>query len=833
MFCNVLFGSIDILVEPERDWRIFTLRWLLIGATVAIWRATYIRASLQRAVPITVLALGLACIQVVGPSALHGDLKTPVVLTIALTAAVSTAVPWGVGGQLAAIVVALLTVLGTSSLATGSLAAARHTYPVVAASVAFALSLYAAAFCRRFRLDSIARDAALRRSARELEASEAQIRHQLIQLDSLYRTAPLGLALLDADLRYVRINDMLATMNGQPAAAHLGQRMDEVVPPLAAEITPLLRRILATGEPVLDKEFEGFSPLHRDSPGYWRTTFWPIFDSQGKVMAVSCIVQDVTEQHRAAESITKLNADLERRVHERTAQLEAANRQLGREIAERQQAADALSRSQQQLVDILDNTAAVIFLKDTEGRYVLINARYEELFHISRTEILGKNDYDLFPRDTAESLRDNDRQVLETNRALSFEELVPQDGSLHTYVSVKFPLHDPHGVAYGVCGIATDITPRKEMEAQLRASEAQLSSLVDNTSDAIWSIDRDFQLVVVNRVAAAWFEEAYGKPLQMDEKLEARAPAAESMLWRPLYTRALGGERLVFEREYLVAGRICSYLISMTPIVTAGEVTGATVYAKDITDLKRAEERAREHQAELSHMLRLHTVGEMAAGLAHEINQPLGAITNYAQGCRRRLQAGGTTPEELLPVLEEISAQALRAGEIIRRLRRLVEKGAPTCETVDLNAVVIEAVHVVEAEAAQQGVPLGVELASGSLTVDIDPIQIEQVVVNLMLNGLDAMREIEPGPHRLSLSTLRAADGGVEVTVADTGRGLSPEVGQMMFEPFFSSKASGLGMGLAISRSIVEGHGGRIWADNNRERGATVYVWLPARAADA
>ncbi|MBI3784063.1 MAG: PAS domain-containing protein [Deltaproteobacteria bacterium] len=527
------------------------------------------------------------------------------------------------------------------------------------------------------------------------------------------------------------------------------------------------------------------------------------------------------------EAVAQLNATLERRVRKRTEQLEAANTRLEEEIAERRLAAEALRRSQEQLRDILDNTTAVIYLKDTSGRYQLINIQYEKLFHVSREEVVGKTDYDLFPKAHAEAFRRNDSLVQEAGRSMVFEEIAPHDDGDHTYISVKFPLCDEQNAPYAVCGISTDITPRKEMEAQLRVSQAQLSALIENTGDAIWSIDRSYRMVVINSVAADWFAETYGKPLQMQDQIEQRAPAEESALWRPLYDKALAGERIVFERNYPKRGEMHSYLISVTPIATDHQVSGATVFAKDITDLKRAEERVREHQAALSHVLRLHTIGEMAAGLAHEINQPLAAIANYARGCRNRIISGDVSLQDLLPVLEQIAGQALRGGEIIRRLRSMVEKKEPTREVADLNAVVAEAVHVVESQIRQQSVTLNLEPASGLPPVAMDPIQIEQVVVNLLLNSLEAMQAGNGGARQVTVSTQRHPDG-VEIVVKDSGSGLAPEVMERAFEPFFTSKESGLGMGLTISRSIVEGHGGRIQVANNSGGGAQVHVVLPS-----
>jgi C4-dicarboxylate-specific signal transduction histidine kinase len=246
----------------------------------------------------------------------------------------------------------------------------------------------------------------------------------------------------------------------------------------------------------------------------------------------------------------------------------------------------------------------------------------------------------------------------------------------------------------------------------------------------------------------------------------------------------------------------------------------------DVTDLKRAREQLLSHQAQLAHVLRVHTMGEMAAELAHEINQPICAISNYAQGCRR-LILSGTSPDQLLLAVEEITVQALRAGEILRRLRGLVQKQAAPHEDTDLNAVVANAVHVVAPQARQQNISIRVDLAPDLPRIQIDPIQIEQVVVNLMLNALEAMQSGTDERSVLVVHTARPERQTLEVSVRDRGVGLTPVARERMFEPFYTSKPSGLGLGLSISRSIVERHGGRLWATNNTDGGATFHIALP------
>jgi C4-dicarboxylate-specific signal transduction histidine kinase len=249
--------------------------------------------------------------------------------------------------------------------------------------------------------------------------------------------------------------------------------------------------------------------------------------------------------------------------------------------------------------------------------------------------------------------------------------------------------------------------------------------------------------------------------------------------------------------------------------------------AQDITERKIAEEEARARQAELAHVLRVSTMGEMAAGLAHEINQPLSAIVSYARGCARRLKSGMAAAASLLEPIEQIAAQAMRADEIVQRLLLFVRKQKPVHEPAHVDALVREVVQLVAGEARKRRVNVTLHLAADLPPVRVDRIQIEQVLLNLVRNGMEAMQS--SADDRLLVIETRAADDGfVEVDVRDCGEGLDPEVAERVFEPFFTTKRAGLGMGLAITRSIVRAHGGRISVIRNPDRGVTFRVSLPA-----
>lgn len=246
-----------------------------------------------------------------------------------------------------------------------------------------------------------------------------------------------------------------------------------------------------------------------------------------------------------------------------------------------------------------------------------------------------------------------------------------------------------------------------------------------------------------------------------------------------------------------------------------------------------AETQARQHRDEIAHAARLTTLGGMAAGLAHELNQPLAAVVSYARGCARRLEAGDLTKAALLEVLEEISAQALRAGEVLRRIREFL-RGESRREEVDLNDVVRRALRFAEGEARRSDVKLELALAPDALRIEVDPIQIEQVLLNLVQNGFEVMSTNNGAERRLSIATRRLSSDTVEVTVRDSGAGIAADVETRLFDPFFSTKPDGLGLGLSISRTIVEAHGGRLWATaNTNARGTAFRFTLRSGGANA
>lgn len=252
---------------------------------------------------------------------------------------------------------------------------------------------------------------------------------------------------------------------------------------------------------------------------------------------------------------------------------------------------------------------------------------------------------------------------------------------------------------------------------------------------------------------------------------------------------------------------------------------------REMAERRRAEDTARERQKEMDHVARLSILGEMASNIAHELNQPLGAIANYARGCTRRLEAGVGTAAEFAEASRAIAAQADRAGQIIARIRDFVRKRAVQLEPADVNGAVEAALQLCEGRARSANILISRALAAGLPPVLADRVQIEQVVLNLVKNALDAMDSGADGAagegRGVTVRTGRDAEGRVEIAVADRGHGLSEEARARLFDPFFTTKPGGMGLGLSICRTIVESHGGHLWATDNPGGGAVVRFVLP------
>ena len=248
----------------------------------------------------------------------------------------------------------------------------------------------------------------------------------------------------------------------------------------------------------------------------------------------------------------------------------------------------------------------------------------------------------------------------------------------------------------------------------------------------------------------------------------------------------------------------------------------------EMRERQRAEEELQKSQAELAHVTRVMTLGELMASLAHEVNQPLAAVLTNAQACLRWLALDAPRPDEARAAVERIVRDSNRASEVIQRIRALVKKSEPQMVTLDINDVIREAISLEQREMLNQRVSLRTELASALPPVLGDRVQLQQVVINLVMNALEAMAPVTDRPRDMLIRSQRDDSNEVLVAVRDSGTGIDSENSERVFNAFFTTKPTGMGMGLSISRSIIAAHGGRLWVSPNAEHGATFQFTLPS-----
>lgn len=475
------------------------------------------------------------------------------------------------------------------------------------------------------------------------------------------------------------------------------------------------------------------------------------------------------------------------------------------EMSQRHQA--AMRESEALKAAMMEASLDAIVTLDHSGRVIEYNPAAERLFDLGRPFALGAVFSERFLPDLARPAfkRLLDRSRHRHREPLGRGELIAlrADGA-EIPVEISIAPIERVGERFFTLYIH-DISSRKQAEQEIKS----LARFASESPHPILRVTAAGLIVYANNASRpllrAWNADP-GEPLPEDW---GAAVAAALETAQPL------------ERELEVGGQVYSLLLA--PIRDLGYVN---LYARDITAVRRAEQESRQHQAELVHVCRLSTMGEVATGMAHELNQPLSAIVNYANGCTRRLQSGQGQTEELVGAMNQITAQAKRASEIIKRLRALVGKQPPARAEVDLNHLVREVCSFLEFETGRVGVMIELELNAESIPVCVDLVQVEQVLLNLVGNALDALEERPESERRLRLRTV-IEDDWAHVAVEDTGSGIEPERILKLFDPFVTTKEGGMGMGLAISQTIVENHEGRIWAESVPGQGSTFHLRLP------
>jgi len=622
---------------------------------------------------------------------------------------------------------------------------------------------------------------------------------------------------------------------------------------------------------------------------------------------------------------------------------------LRHDIDERIRVQRELEESEARLQQILNNATAVVFVKDTEGRFLFVNREWERLFHIRQEDMVGKTDRECFAADNARAFRANDLLVLERDAPMQFEETAPLDDGAHTYISIKFPLHDANGVAYAVCGISTDITERKRSDEALRVSEASYRAIFDASEDAIFVLDVDTRAIVdVNLNACATFGYTRDEFRQLDAgtlgtgehpytrdeamRLIARATAGEqlcfewhsrrkdgSLFWHEVFVKrvTIGGKDrilalarnitdrkaaeqavLASEEQYhsmfnasidglalwnaaggivdtnpalwrmygygdhstLTPGRwtgpsygaeflrsvaagvsICREVTEMRPDGTTLEleVHGVPMQyqgqphvltiTRDITERKRSAAELAQQRESLYQREKLAALGSLLAGVAHELNNPLSVVVARAV----LLEEQGDTATQAAAL--KIRTAAERCARIVRMFLAMARQQRPERGPVAINDVLSAALDMTGYAVSTSSIEMAVDLGNDIPLVLADADQLHQVLLNLIINAQQSLQD-HPAPRRIRIeSRFDPAADVIRITVADNGPGIPAALRARIFEPYFTTKPTGLGtgVGLAVSLGIVEAHGGSLSVDCPAEGGAAFTILLPVGIVEA
>jgi PAS domain S-box-containing protein len=548
----------------------------------------------------------------------------------------------------------------------------------------------------------------------------------------------------------------------------------------------------------------------------------------------------LTSQRRVA-------SELDQRVAQRTAELAATNEELRKEIAERKsveerlrQEETELNRSKAHKAAILDSSLDCIVAIDHEGRITEFNPAAERTFGYDRENVVGKHLADVI---VPPSLRERHRVGFARHLATGESRVLGQrvemtalcaDGrEIPVEIAITRILQDGPP---SFTGYLRDITERKrnedallETHAKLARSEERWRSVFENSAIGVALSDLDGRFIAANPV----FQKMMGytqEELEQLRFLDITAEEDREANWK-LVLELLGGIRQQFqiEKQYRRKNGSAVWARNSVSMVTGSEGGPQFLIAlsEDVTEQHEAKVALDKARSDLAHVARLSTLSALTASIAHEVNQPLSGIVTNASTCLRMLDANPPNLEGARETARRTIRDGNRASEVITRLRALFSKKSASFEPFDLNEAAKEVIALSLGELQRNKVIVQTELASELPSVLGDRIQIQQVILNLIRNASDAMSAVDDRPRELLVETERDESGAVRLSIKDTGTGINPEIEEKLFDAFHTTKGDGMGIGLSVSRSIMESHQGRLWAIRNEGPGATFNFSIP------
>ena len=635
----------------------------------------------------------------------------------------------------------------------------------------------------------------------EIQTEELRFRRvlaekQLEEIDRLYATAPIGLCFLDKDLRFVRVNERLAQIDGLSADAHVGRRLAEVVPEVAASMEDIYRQVMATGVPLKERELQVAMPERPGVPRVWQVSAYPLKDPAGTVLGVTVAVSDITERKRWSE---------------------------------------ALERQEALLRLVIDGLPGMVFYVDRDGRYRFANRGAEEWFARPRRDFEGRKLGDVLGETAFESVRER------LDRALSGEEVVAD--FRHRYMDRERDVHAhyvpdmaPDGKVRGMVAFVQDVTEQKQAERALRDSEERFRRMVEIAVEGIWIVDAGGGTTFVNSRMADMLgytrEEMLGRPcfefFDPEDRESARLEFEEHRAELHQILTVEPRERHFRHKD----GSSVWLDITGTPMSDdSGGFAGVLKMCADVTERKKNEQRLRQAQ-------KLESLGILAGGVAHDFNNLLTAIIGNASLVLERTEAANPSRK----MLQSLITASQKAAQLTRQLLTYAGKDQGKLQRLDLAAIAKELAPLLTAIISKV-VNLSLQLEDGCHWVEADPAQLQHVMMNLVINAAESIPANAPGEVNVTVGcrTLQPEDYQEAVVpietndreyvafrVSDNGSGMDAATQSRIFDPFFTTKFHGRGLGLAAVLGIVKGLGGTLTVRSVQGQGSVFTVLLPA-----
>jgi len=636
------------------------------------------------------------------------------------------------------------------------------------------------------------------RDIKERKRSEARLREYEKAVEGLEEM----IVVVDRNYRYVLANRAFLNYRGMEKEQLLGRLISEVLNPGVFE---------DVAKEKLDECFRGKVVTYEQRYRYPQLgerdlsiSYFPIEDPNG-IARVACVLRDITERKRAEEALRTS----EQRQHKIAKQLEAERARL-------------------------IEAQAVAKVGSWEAELPSLEVSWSEQTH--RIFETDPSHFQPSRQGFVEFIHPEDRAKVDAAFQSSIDRRAPSnveyrivmaDGRVKVLEEQWRVFHDQQGLPVRLIGTCRDITERKLAEAELRESEARFRLVADSAPVMIWMSGTDRLRTYFNK---PWLDFT-GRSIDQEVGDGWSEGVEPEDLQRCLdtYTQAFD-RREAFRMEYHLRRHDDEYrLVSdigvprFNPDSSLAGYIGSCI---DVTEQRRAEEQLRQAQEDLARASRVVAMGELAAAIAHEVNQPLGAVVTNASASLRWLAGKPPDLGEALEAIDRTVRDANRASEVIVRIRALLQKGPPQMERLDMNAIIREVLNLTGAELLRSGVVVQTDLAPDFPSVLGDRVQLQQVLLNLILNGIEAMRTITHRPRELRIKSAKHPDG-VLIQVHDSGEGVNPEQANHIFDPFFTTKIQGIGIGLSVGRSIVEAHGGRLWFTPGASHGVVFQFTVP------